>query len=184
MMEAFKELKGSMNGFLVPHSGRVKKFILDFFSYFNIDEVTKKIKDDLDGDSLDNMQKSVLKDILENISKSNPTNFYSSDATYLNRIHIVKFEKKINKEDYTSPYYGPPKIISSGFPQDLTTTINMISGFYNIYNSGTIEIYKNNEDWELLEGDVINIKFPSSISALDELIYDYMFKKYLLISPF
>ena len=53
----------------------------------------------------------------------------------------------------------------------------MVSGFYDIYNSGTIEIYKNNDDWELLEGDVINIKFPSNINELDELIYDYLYKK-------
>ena len=33
IVEAFKEIKGSINGFLMPHSGRIKRIILEFFFF-------------------------------------------------------------------------------------------------------------------------------------------------------
>ena len=91
---------------------------------------------------------------------------------------MLNLKKKINKEDYPQPHYGLPKIISSIFPRNYTTTVNSID-FNNVYKVGSLEILKNEFGWELLEGDVINIKvlsLPTPTNPMDELLNAISFK--------
>ena len=67
----------------------------------------------------------------------------------------LNLKKNINKDYYTQPYNKPPKIISSILNQK--TLINKVVNFRVILNIGIIFRVINQNNLELLEGDVINI---------------------------
>ena len=92
--EAFKEFKGSINGFLVPHSGCIKKIILEFFSYYDVDEITKKIKDILDEGNLNDRYRDKFEESLKKLKNLPPAKFFTAVFNNILKIDIVKFEKK------------------------------------------------------------------------------------------
>ena len=56
-IEKYKDFKGSTTGFLIPHSGRIKKIIFEGLTFFDFDEFFKKQIEGLDGEELEKVKK-------------------------------------------------------------------------------------------------------------------------------
>ena len=170
----------------MPNSGCIKKIIAEFFIHIEHDEIIKNIKKVIDSDGIDETYRNSLKVALkQHYSKKevNATGFSSLfNVDSLAVFDIVKFEKKIKSEDYHGAHYGPPKIISTIFSKGYESRL---INFNNITNYAVMQIFKNETDWRVLEGDVINIKTISStdrisfLGILNNPIHEYIFKSFI-----
>ena len=57
-VEKYKDFNGSITGFLMPHSGRIKKIIVEGLNFLEINVFLEKIMDGLDGEKLEEAKKS------------------------------------------------------------------------------------------------------------------------------
>ena len=105
-IEEYEDFKGSTSGFLMPHSGRIKKIIMESLGVIDFNEVIEKISEKFGEEKVKNFKESF--EAGEEITK-----FFDSDDPEKGVFNIVKFEKYLNKEDYPQPYYKPPRILSS-----------------------------------------------------------------------
>ena len=174
----YDDLKGSITGFIMPHSGHIKKIICEtllFRSFENIAEfffnlITKHKKDlqlndlplkkDLGYVDIEDFLKKGIDEFKKNLVESaglkeNKTilNFYGTGPF---EFELVKFEKSFDEEDYLGTFGKLPKIISSVLIDKMETKVIQ----FNKKNVGLGGITRHlNKDYlPLSEGDVINIK--------------------------
>ena len=198
IISQYEDFKGSVTGFVMPHSGYIKKIICEklvFKSYVEIadyvfDFVSKENNPQFDNKAIffsslgyvdreDLLKKGVekfrkkfydLQNFREN--KLNVEFFNSSPFSF----EIVKFEKSFKEEGY---YIGEqPEIISS-------VLIDTVAGRQLTFNKksvgvGVIGITINKVNLSLSEGEVINIK--SAINTKDILFsrIDYGNRNFLV----
>ena len=174
----YDDLKGSITGFIMPHSGHIKKIICEtllFRSFENIAEfffnlITKHKKDlqlndlplekDLGYVDIEDFLKKGIDEFKKNLVESaglkeNKTilDFYGTGPF---EFELVKFEKSFDEEDYLGTFGKLPKIISSVLIDKMETKVIQ----FNKKNVGLGGITRHlNKDYlPLSEGDVINIK--------------------------
>ena len=174
----YDDLKGSITGFIMPHSGHIKKIICEtllFRSFENITEfffnlITKHKKDlqlndlplekDLGYVDIEDFLKKGIDEFKKNLVESsglkeNKTilDFYGTGPF---EFELVKFEKSFDEEDYLGTFGKLPKIISSVLIDKMETKVIQ----FNKKNVGLGGITRHlNKDYlPLSEGDVINIK--------------------------
>ena len=179
IISQYENLKGSITGFVMPHSGHIRKIIYEqlvFKSYGEIAEfifnLISKHKDfqfndnsiflkDLGYVDKEDFLKKGIEELKKNIHK---TKEFKETKININlfklstfEFEIVKFEKSLKEEDY---YIGAnevqPKIISS-------VLIDEIEGRRLRFNKkndgfGYIGRFTNKVYLPLSEGEVINIK--------------------------
>ena len=174
----YDDLKGSITGFIMPHSGHIKKIICEtllFRSFENIAEfffnlVTKHKKDlqlrDLSlekdfgyVDIEDFLKKGIdefKKNLIELYGLKKTKTILDFHGTGPFEFELVKFEKSFDKEDYLGTFGKLPKIISSVLIDKMETKVIQ----FNKKNVGLGGIIRHlNKDYlPLSEGDVINIK--------------------------
>ena len=177
IIRQYEDLKGSITGFVIPHSGHIKKIICEHLSFRSYDEIIEfifnlisKNKKDLQNSNipffkdLKNIEDLLNKGIDDFKKNLNKTDFLKDTKTTLDLIklspfvfEIVKFEKSFKGEDYyIDASEKLPKIISS-------VLIDKIEGRILKFNKenvgmGLIGRYTNKDYLPLSEGDVINIK--------------------------
>ena len=173
----YEDLKGSITGFVIPHSGHIKKIICESLAYRSLEDlaefffnfisdhkkeiqisdipVFKKLGyvdiEDILKKEIDELKKIMEK---ENIFGETNTFLKTYDNTKI-EFQIVKFEKSFNPKDYLT--VGTlPKIISSV----LIEAMNVKTLTFNkkMVGLGAINRNLNNDYFTLSEGDVINIK--------------------------
>ena len=174
----YDDLKGSITGFVMPHSGHIKKIICEillFRSFENIAEfffnlVTKHKKDlQLSDLSLEKDFGYVdIEDLLKKGIDEFKKNFVESyglkeTKTILDfhgagpfEFELVKFEKSFDKEDYLGAFGKLPKIISSVLIDKMEPKVIQFNK-KNVGLGGIIRLL-NKDYLPLSEGDVINIK--------------------------
>ena len=182
----YKDFKGSITGFVIPHSGHIKKIICEGLTFKDTDSVTEFIfnyisdnKKDLLISDIPPINKAGYTDIKDIIEKgidelkkriieltANLTGLeFDFDSIGSVRFEIVKFEKSLNPKDYPT-LKTQPKIISSVLVKKLKSVVlnfrNDTVAFGSIFRG------VNNEYVALSEGDVINIKSMFDNTEIDE----------------
>ena len=180
IIRQYEDLKGSIAGFVMPHSGYIQKIICEHLTFKSFEDIAEfffniisKHKKDLQFSDIpilkkigyvdiedflkkgvDELKKNIYKE--ENFNKTKTTLDLIKLSPFV--FEIVKFEKSFKGEDYY--YIGAseksPKIISS-------VLIDKIEGKmlnFNKKNVGTgmIGRFTNKVYLPLSEGDIINIR--------------------------
>ena len=172
----YKDFKGSITGFVIPHSGHIKKIICEGLTFKDTDSLTEFTFNYIS----DNEKDLVISDIYP-IGKTGYTDIKdviekgidelkkriieaTADLTGLEfdfdnigniRFEIVKFEKSLNLKDYPT-LKTQPKITSSVLVKKLKSVVLNFRDDNVAF--GSIFRGVNNEYIALSEGDVINIK--------------------------
>ena len=182
----YKDFKGSITGFVIPHSGHIKKIICEGLTFKDTDSVTEFIFNYISDNEKDLLISDIppinkagytdIKDIIEKgideLKKriieltANLTGLeFEFDSIGSVRFEIVKFEKSLNPKDYPT-LKTQPKIISSVLVKKLKSVVlnfrNDTVAFGSIFRG------VNNEYVALSEGDVINIKSMFDNTEIDE----------------
>ena len=173
----YEDFKGSVTGFVIPHSGHIKKIICETLLYrslenianFILDFITEHKKDVQLSDiiflkragyvDIEDVLKKGIDELKKNLEKENvlkeddtPLEIYDNENSVF---QIVKFEKSFNPKDYLT-VGALPKIISSVLIENMDVKV---LGFRNkTVGVGGIRRNLNNDYIPLSEGDVINIK--------------------------
>ena len=173
----YEDFKGSITGFVIPHSGHIKKIICETLLYrslenianFILDFITEHKKDVQLSDitilekagyvDIEDVLKKGIDELKKNIEKENILNETNTLLeTYDNvksLFQIVKFEKSFNPKDYLT--VGTlPKIISSVLIE--TIDVKILAFGKKTVGIGGIIRNLNNDYIPLSEEDVINIK--------------------------
>ena len=173
----YEDFKGSITGFVIPHSGHIKKIICETLLYkslenianFIFDFITEHKKDVQLSDinilekagyvDIEDVLKKGIDELKKNLEKENILNEADTRLeTYDNAksfFQIVKFEKSFNPKDYLT-VGALPKIISSVLIENMD--IKRLSFRNKTVGVGGIIRNLNNDYIPLSEEDVINIK--------------------------
>ena len=180
IIRKYEDLKGSITGFVMPHSGHIKKIICEALKYRSLDSIAEfifnlasKHKKDLQlieipyfkkdayvdiedflKKGIDEFKKIFKKESLLNEETKTDFSLYGANPY---EFQIVKFEKSFKPEDYIEEFGKLPKIISSILIEETKNRrLNFIKKNDGV---GQITRYLNNNVYlPLSEGDVINIK--------------------------
>ena len=173
----YEDLKGSITGFVMPHSGHIKKIICESLTFRSLDDVVEFVFNFISDhkkellisdisflekggyvDMEDFLKKRIdgLKKIIEkeNVIGENKTFLETYDNSKF-EFQIVKFEKSFNSKDYPT-VETLPKIISSVLLE--ATKIKYLTFMKKMIGAGAITRHFKNDYITLSEGDVINIK--------------------------
>ena len=128
----YTDFKGSITGFLIPHTGHIKKIICETITFVGLESYTNfffnfisNYKKELQISNFPELEKAgyvdiedVLKKGIDELKKVEEKKLFSlEDKTTLSdeadfAFQIVKFEKSLNPKDYLTKE-TPPKIITS-----------------------------------------------------------------------
>ena len=173
----YEDFKGSITGFVIPHSGHIKKIICETLLYRSLENIANFILDfitehkkDVQLSDITILEKAgyvdiedVLKKGIDELKKKlEKKNVLTEGETFLKTLdnvksifQIVKFEKSFNPNDYLT-VGALPKIISSVLIENIDIKV---LGFRNkTVGVGGITRQLNNDYIPLSEEDVINIK--------------------------
>ena len=172
----YEDFKGSITGFVIPHSGHIKKIICETLLYrslenianFILDFITEHKKDVQLSDitilekagyvDIEDVLKKGIDELKKNLEKENENEgdtFLKTLDNVKSIFQIVKFEKSFNPNDYLT-VGALPKIISSVLIENIDIKA---LGFNNkTVGVGGITRHLNNDYIPLSEEDVINIK--------------------------
>ena len=179
----YEDFKGSITGFVMPHSGHIKKIIYESLVYRTLEDFAEFIfnllsnhKKDLQLSNIPLINKFGYVDIEDFFKKGidvfkkkiKEDDIHKEDKTLLETydgvdFQIVKFEKSFNPNDYLT-VGALPKIISSVLTERMK--INTLSFKKKMVGMGLIERKIIKDYFTLSEGDVINIKTNSSFEEL------------------
>ena len=172
----YEDLKGTITGFVIPHSGHLKKIICEGLTYRSLDDIVEFFfnfisdhKKDIQLSDIDILEKAgyvdiedVLKKGIDELKKRiEKDDFWGENKTILETnnlridFQIVKFEKSFNSKDYLTEE-TLPKIISSVLLERMEKKILIFKK--KMVGFGGISRSSKNDYITLSEGDVINIK--------------------------
>ena len=175
----YEDLKGSITGFVMPHSGHLKKIICEGLIFRSLNDVVKFVFNFISDhkkeiqlsdiaflekagyvDIEDVLKKGIdeLKKIIEkeDVMEKNKTFLETYNAKI--EFQIVKFEKSFNSKDYLT-VETLPKIISSVLLERMDVKALIFpKKKKKMIGAGGILRYFKNDYITLSEGDVINIK--------------------------
>ena len=171
----YTDFKGSITGFLIPHTGHIKKIIFETITFVGLESYTNfffnfisNYKKELQISNFPELEKAgyvdiedVLKKGIDELKKVEEKKLFSiEDKTTLSdeadfAFQIVKFEKSLNPKDYLTKE-TPPKIITSV----LLESMDVKDLFFEkkMIGTGGFSRHLKNVNIALSEGDVINIK--------------------------
>ena len=177
----YEDFKGSITGFVIPHSGHIKKIICETLLYRSLENIANFILDfiiehkkDVQLSDITFLEKAgyvdiedVLKkgidELKKNLEKENILNetdtFLETSDNEKSLFQIVKFEKSFNPKDYLT-VGALPKIISSVLIENMG--IKILAFRNKTVGIGGIIRNLNNDYIPLSEEDVINIKTNDS----------------------
>ena len=173
----YDDLKGSITGFIMPHSGHIKKIICESLLFRSFDDIAEfifnlvnKHKEDLQFSDIvfiedlgyvdkEDFLKKGIDEFKKKIVKIDGLEETKTILDFIGgpfEFELVKFEKSFDKEDYLGTLGKLPKIISSVLIDKMETKVIN----FNKKNVGVGGIIRHlNKDYlPLSEGDVINIK--------------------------
>ena len=175
ILGVYEDFKGSITGFVMPHSGHLKKIICEGLVFKSLDNITDFIfnfitdhKKELKLSDITLLEKATYLDIEDVLKKGKVElkkrmeNIYGENKTSLDTVknmktgfQIVKFEKSFNSKDYLT-VEKLPKIISSVLLERMD--FKGIDFNKKMVGIGSISRFTKNDYFSLSEGDVINIK--------------------------
>ena len=173
----YEDLKGSITGFVMPHSGHIKKIICESLAYRSLEDLAEFVfnfisdhKKEIQISDIPVFKKvgyvdieDILKKGIDELKKiMEKENNFGETKTFLEtydntkfEFQIVKFEKSFNPKDYLT--VGTlPKIISSVLIEAMN--VKILTFNKKMVGVGSIKRNLNNDYFTLSEGDVINIK--------------------------
>ena len=187
IIRQYEDLKGSITGFVMPHSGRIKKIICEILTFRSTQDIFKFYFDILTIYKKKNLQLSdfvFLKDQnykdIEDILKKGFEDFVKKQNEFQKNIiekykvddssnlitmnikpdfQIVKFEKNLKSE-----YYNTYPIPNDKHPEIITSVLTeemeskILIFMINFLGNGVIQRRTSKHNFALSEGDVINIK--------------------------
>ena len=173
----YEDFKGSITGFVMPHSGHLKKIICEGLVFKSLDDITDFIfnfitdhKKELQLSDIVFLEKATYLDIEDVLKKGKvelkktleKEDFLKENKAILNTtknsdsgFQIVKFEKSFNSKDYLT-VEKLPKIISSVLLEEMD--LKSIGFPKKTVGFGSMLRLIKNDYFTLSEGDVINIK--------------------------
>ena len=173
----YEDLKGSISGFIMPHSGHLKKIICENLLYRSLDDIVEFTfnfisdhKKEIQLNDIPFLEKTgyvdiedVLKKGIDELKKiiEKEEDFAEENKTILGTnnlktdFQIVKFEKSFNSKDYLTEE-TLPKIISSVLLERMEEKVLIFKK--KMVGLGAISRFSKNDYITLSEGDVINIK--------------------------
>ena len=174
---SFKETEGLINGFVMPHSGRIKKIICESVTYIDKNKIVDKL--------ISNFSFSQKKILREHFGKSyyqndlleailNNLNFtHENNEEKENIFKIIKFEKTFTKEERDKLFL--PNISSWLYDSILIRkfTWKEIEIEETKYILTVMKIL-NNETKPLNEGDTINIRVNSFGISNRDFVEDFI----------
>ena len=187
ILEGYKDFKGSITGFVMPHSGYIKKIICEYLSFRSFESVLnfffKFLSDykkeavitdfpvleragyvdieDVLTKGIDEFNKIMRKEKVFTIVKNEIKLEVSNSEKF--GFHLVKFEKSFDSKDYPT-IETPPKIISSVLFAEMK--VKHLNFTREKLGLGTISRFSKNDYITISEGDVINIKSNFSIAEV------------------
>ena len=173
IVEKYKDFKGSTTGFLMPHSGCIKKIVVEGLYFFDFNEFMQEVNDEIVKIGLLDKEEVIIKlkeyeeKFKEELKRENKEHIIITPESVVGGVRlfkIVKFEKKLDEEDYPQLNTNP-KIISSVLINDFK--IKSVH-FFDILKFGLMFKMLHQNDLELSEGDVISI-VTSDIFYLNQL---------------
>ena len=162
----------------MPHSGRIKKIVVDGLFSISVFKFIQEVEDELVKlGMIDEKELSKFKEHLEKkkkkkreeIKKEKIIRFLPKNQS-VKPFKLVKFEKKLNEEDYPQLNTNP-KIISSILIDEFKRE-GLAFKHPDIIGFGLIFRLLHQNDLELLEGDIINIKTSDVIPSLQLTFFD------------
>ena len=202
IISQYEDFKGSVTGFVLPHSGYIRKIICEKLVFKSYGEIAEYIFDFVSKEKnlqLDNKaiffsslgyvdREDFLKKGIEEFRKKfyEIQNFRENELdvesfnTGLTNFEIVKFEKSFKEEGY---YIGEqPEIISS-------VLLDRVAGRRLTFNKknvgvGVIGLTINKVNLSLSEGEVINIKSTFNTKNIPILHTNYGDKNFLINNLF
>ena len=173
----YEDLKGSITGFVMPHSGHLKKIICESLTYRSLEDIVEFVfnfisdhKKEMQLNDIAFLEKAgyvdiedVLKKGIDELKKiiEKEDDFGGENKTFLEtnntkiNFQIVKFEKSFNSKDYLT-VETLPKIISSVLLERMDNKALFFKK--KMVGWGVILRFSKNDYITLSEGDVINIK--------------------------
>ena len=172
----YEDLKGSISGFIMPHSGHLKKIICESLTYRSLDDIVEFTfnfisdhKKEIQLNDIPFLEKAGYVDIEDVLKKGidelkkiiEKEDFAGENKTILETnnlkidFQIVKFEKSFNSKDYLTEE-TLPKIISSVLLERMDEKALFFKK--KMVGLGAILRFSKNDYITLSEGDVINIK--------------------------
>ena len=195
----YENFKGSITGFIMPHSGHIKKIICESLFFLSSKSILSFLFDTISDnkkelsisdfpvlekagyvDIEDLLKKGVdefIKKVEGDFIKKTNTTLSTSTGKIPFEFQIVKFEKSFDLKDY--PTFGlngnprpeiPPKIISTVLSEKMD--IKILDFQEKKVGIGNISRFVNNDYISLSEGDVINIK--SNVDFKEEVISSFI----------
>ena len=173
----YDDFKGSITGFIIPHSGHIKKIIGETLIFRSFDDVAEfyfnlvtKHKEDLQSSDIVFIEKfgyvdkeDFFKKGIDEFKKIFKINEFEETKTILDfhgigpfEFELVKFEKSFDEKDYLGTFGKLPKIISSVLIDKMEAKVLQFNK-KNVGIGGIVR-YLNKDYLPLSEGDVINIK--------------------------
>ena len=174
-IEEYKDFKGLITGFIIPHSGYIKKIICEIVTFTGMESYTNfffNFLSDYKKEAvisnfpvlkkvgyvdIEDVLKKGIDDFKKRIEKEN---FFRETETKLidnlnNEFQIVKFKKSLNPKDYLTKE-TPPKILTSV----LLETMDLKTLIFKKKMVGAGGFSRSFKDYNIAisEGDIINIK--------------------------
>ena len=173
-------IKGVINGFVMPHSGRIKKIICESLTFLDKNKIIDKLINKFNQNQIKELKRHFGKEDFKNdLLKTifNKINFtHENNEKKESLFNIVKFKKILTKEEENKPALF-----------DLFNTNPIIQADYVIKKFTWLEIEVdrndyiltvmktlNNETIPLNEGETINIRIISNNKYQTDLIDDFI----------
>ena len=197
----YEDLKGSITGFVMPHSGHIKKIIFENLFFITLESIAEFIfnyisnnkKEFSNSDLPPPLAKAGYVDIEDFLKKGidefkkllEKENIFAKETKTLLEINdneeifqIVKFEKSFNQKDYLGAIGKLPKIISSILTNKAESKV--LNFDKKNVGMGQIVRYTNKDYLPLSEGDVINIKSTDDLEEKNPLNrFEFKFNQFL-----
>ena len=173
-------IKGVINGFVMPHSGRIKKIICESLTFLDKNKIIDKLINKFNQNQIKELKKHFGKEDFKNdLLKTifNKINFtHENNEKKESLFNIVKFKKILTKEEENKPslfgLFNKNPIIQADYVIKKFTWLE-IEVDRNDYIL-TVMKTLNNETIPLNEGETINIRIISNNKYQTDLIDDFI----------
>ena len=173
-------IKGVINGFVMPHSGRIKKIISESLTFLDKNKIIDKLINKFNQNQIKELKRHFGKEDFKNdLLKTifNKINFtHENNEKKESLFNIVKFKKILTKEEENKPalfgLFNTNPIIQADYVIKKFTWLE-IEVDRNDYIL-TVMKTLNNETIPLNEGETINIRIISNNKYQTDLIDDFI----------
>ena len=174
------KIKGVINGFVMPHSGRIKKIICESLTFLDKNKIIDKLINKFNQNQIKELKRHFGKEDFKNdLLKTifNKINFtHENNEKKESLFNIVKFKKILTKEEENKPalfgLFNTNPIIQADYVIKKFTWLE-IEVDRNDYIL-TVMKTLNNETIPLNEGETINIRIISNNKYQTDLIDDFI----------